>query len=134
MAPTIPDSSYCLLAAPVTGARQGKIVLVQLRDAADPETGERYTVKLYESEKTNTGDSRRHRKITLKPINPDFPPIVLSGADEGEVQVIAEVSKRSGHLHGALLESEHDDAVTRRRRYPVWERRIAALHHHQAIS
>ena len=53
MAPTIPDSSYCLFAAPVTGSRQGKIVLVQLRDDADPETGERYTVKLYESEKTN---------------------------------------------------------------------------------
>jgi phage repressor protein C with HTH and peptisase S24 domain len=91
MAPTIPDSSYCLFAAPVTGSRQGKIVLVQLRDDADPETGERYTVKLYESEKTNTGDSWRHRKITLKPINPDFTPIVLSSGDEGKVRVIAEV-------------------------------------------
>ena len=91
MAPTIPDCSYCLFAAPVTGSRQGKIVLVQLRDAADPETGERYTVKLYESAKTKTGDSWRHRNITLKPINPDFQPIVLTGADEAKVQVIAEL-------------------------------------------
>ena len=91
MAPTIPDSSYCLFAAPVTGSRQGKIVLVQLRDAADPETGERYTVKLYESEKAKTGDSWRHRSIKLKPINPDFPPIVLTGADEANVKVIAEL-------------------------------------------
>jgi SOS-response transcriptional repressor LexA len=91
MAPTIPDCSYCLFAAPVTGSRQGKIVLVQLRDTGDPETGERYTVRLYESEKTRAGDSWRHRKITLKPINPDFKPIVLIGADEAKVQAIAEL-------------------------------------------
>ena len=30
-------------------------------------------------------------KITLKPVNPDFEPIVLTGADEGELQVIAEL-------------------------------------------
>jgi phage repressor protein C with HTH and peptisase S24 domain len=91
MEPTIPDGSYCLFAAPVTGTRQGRTVLVQLRDAIDPETGERYTVKRYESEKTATGGSWRHGTITLRPINPDFAPIVLSGADEGGVRVIAEV-------------------------------------------
>ena len=91
MEPTIPDGSFCLFAAPVTGARQGKTVLVQLREATDPETGERYTVKRYESEKAQAGDSWRHEKITLKPVNPDFQPIVLTGADEGQLQVIAEV-------------------------------------------
>ena len=30
-------------------------------------------------------------ETVIEPINPDFPPIVLSGADEGKVQVIAEV-------------------------------------------
>lgn len=49
MEPVIPDGAYCLFAAPVTGTRQGKTVLVQLLDATDPETGERYTVKRYES-------------------------------------------------------------------------------------
>jgi len=87
----IPDGSYCLFAAPVTGTRQGKTVLVQLRDAIDPETGERYTVKRYESEKAKAGESWRHRRITLKPVNPQFAPIILSGTDEGQVQVIAEV-------------------------------------------
>jgi type I restriction enzyme R subunit len=90
MEPAIPDGSYCLFAAPVTGTRQGKTVLVQLRDATDPETGERYTVKRYESEKTRDGDSWRHARITLKPVNHDFQPIVLTGADEGQVQVVAE--------------------------------------------
>jgi phage repressor protein C with HTH and peptisase S24 domain len=45
MEPRIPDGSYCVFAAPVQGTRQGKIVLAQLRDQADPEGGERYTLK-----------------------------------------------------------------------------------------
>jgi hypothetical protein len=90
MEPAIPDGAYCLFAAPVEGTRQGKTVLVQLRDAPDPESGERYTVKRYESEKAHTDDSWRHERITLKPVNPDFKPIVLTGADEGQLQVIAE--------------------------------------------
>lgn len=90
MEPTIPDGAFCLFAAPVTGTRQGKTVLVQLRDATDPETGERYTVKRYESEKAAVGDAWRHTKITLRPRNPDFPPIVLNDADEGQLQVVAE--------------------------------------------
>ena len=92
MEPTIPDGSYCLFASPVTGTRQGRTVLVQLRDSADPETGERYTVKRYESEKVASDDGTwRHVKITLRPNNPDYQPIELTCEDEGTVQVIAEM-------------------------------------------
>ena len=91
MEPTIPDGAHCLFAAPVEGTRQGKTVLVQLRDAADPESGERYTVKRYESEKTDDKDSWRHERVILRPVNTDFDPIILSGADEGQLQVIAEL-------------------------------------------
>jgi SOS-response transcriptional repressor LexA len=90
MEPTIPNGSYCLFRAPVTGTRQGRIVLVQLRDTIDPDNGERYTVKRYLSEKVADGDSWRHARITLKPINPDFQPIELTGSEEGELQVVAE--------------------------------------------
>ncbi len=91
MEPAIPDGAWCLFAAPVKGTRQGKTVLVQLRDAIDPETGERYTVKRYESEKASSGGSWRHARITLKPLNPAFQPIALS-PDEGErLQVVAEL-------------------------------------------
>jgi SOS-response transcriptional repressor LexA len=90
MEPAIPDGSYCLFAAPVTGTRQGKTVLVQLRDALDPETGERYTVKRYESEIIQDGDTWSHARISLTPMNPAFAPIEITGADEGQVQVIAE--------------------------------------------
>jgi phage repressor protein C with HTH and peptisase S24 domain len=91
MEPAIPDGAYCLFRAPVEGTRNGKTVLVQLRDATDPETGQRYTVKRYESEKVAKDDSWRHERIILKPINPDFKPIVLTGAEDGELQVIAEL-------------------------------------------
>jgi len=92
MEPAIPDGAYCLFSAPVSGSRQGRTVLVQLRDSTDPETGERYTVKRYESEKVTAEDGTwRHLKITLKPNNPDFPKIELTCEDEGSVQVIAEM-------------------------------------------
>jgi len=90
MEPAIPDGSWCLFAAPVTGTRNGKTVLAQLRDALDPETGARYTVKRYESEKMRDGGSWRHATIRLKPLNPDFEPIVFTGAEEDRIQVIAE--------------------------------------------
>jgi SOS-response transcriptional repressor LexA len=91
MEPGIEDGSYCLFATSVTGSRQGRTVLVQLRDATDPATGHRYTVKRYESEKARAGDSWRHTKITLKPTNPAFAPIVLEDVEEAAVQVIAEL-------------------------------------------
>ena len=91
MVPAIPDGAYCLFAAPVEGTRQGKMVLVQMREPADPETGASYTVKRYTSEKAGDADSWRHEKIMLSPINPDFAPIILTGAEAGEMQVIAEV-------------------------------------------
>ena len=99
MEPAIPDGSYCLFRAPVTGTRQGKIVLVQLRDGIDPDSGERYTVKRYLSEKVTDGDSWRHVRITLKPINPDFQPIEITGAEDGELQVVAEFVEVLGSDH-----------------------------------
>ena len=91
MEPTIPDGSYCIFRAPVTGTRQGKTVLVQLRDAIDPETGQRYTVKRYQSEKVAGEDTWRHEKITLHPMNPDFEAIILTAENQGELQVVAEL-------------------------------------------
>ena len=91
MEPAIPDGAYCLFRAPVEGTRQGKTVLVEMRDVADPESGQRYTVKRYQSERATTRDSWHHTKVTLNPINPDFEPIVLTGVDKEELQVVAEL-------------------------------------------
>ena len=91
MSPTIPDGAWCLFRAPVEGTREGKTVLVEMRDDTDPESGQRYTVKRYRSEKVGDGDSWQHSRITLEPTNPDFEPIVLTPQDDGEFRVIAEV-------------------------------------------
>ena len=90
MAPVLPDGTYALFRAPVRGTRQGKTVLVELQDALDPDTG-RYTVKRYESEKEEQAEAWRHRTIVLKPINPDFTPIVLRDVDEDALRVVAEL-------------------------------------------
>jgi ATP-dependent helicase YprA (DUF1998 family) len=92
MEPGIRDGAYCLFAGPVAGTRQGRTVLVQLHDATDPETGGRYTVKRYESEKVTSADGTwRHLKVTLRPTNPEFQPIELTNEDEDTVLVIAEL-------------------------------------------
>ena len=92
MEPAIPDGAYCLFSPPIPGSRQGKTVLVLLGDSSDPETGERYTVKRYESEKVTADDGTwRHLKITLKPNNPDFQNIELTSEDEGSVKVVGEM-------------------------------------------
>ena len=91
MEPDIPSGSYCLFASPVTGTRQGRTVLVQLRDAADPETGQRFTVKRYRSEKTTDEDTWRNIRIVLEPTNPDFASIELTVDDENSVTVVAEL-------------------------------------------
>jgi len=91
MEPRIPDGSYCLFSSPVTGSRQGRIVLVQLPDATDPETGQRFTVKRYRSKKETSPDGTwRHVRVALEPLNPEFQPIKLRCEDEHDVTVVAE--------------------------------------------
>ena len=92
MEPDIPDGSWCLFRSPVEGTRQGKTVLVELRGDPDPDTGERYTVKRYTSEKAD-GDADgdwRHARIVLKPTNPEYEPIILSAQEDDALRVIAE--------------------------------------------
>lgn len=54
----IPDGAICLLLGgeALAGTRQGRILLVALRDSVDPETGGRLTVKRYHSEKVFAAD------------------------------------------------------------------------------
>jgi SOS-response transcriptional repressor LexA len=90
MEPAIPDGSYCLFSSPVAGSRNGRIVLARLLDATDPETGQRFTVKRYDSEKVTSDEGWRHTRVVLSPTNPAFQAIVLDAADEDRVAVIAE--------------------------------------------
>ncbi len=91
MEPRIPDGAYCAFQGPVTGTRNGRIVLVALKDFTDPEHGGRYTVKVYTSQKRPADDAEwRHERIVLRPANKaEFEPIELSPDDD--VAVIAEL-------------------------------------------
>lgn len=91
MEPANTDGVYVLFRAPGIGSRQGKTVLVLLRDEADPETRERYTVKRFTIAKARNGDAWQHLCITLKLANPDFQSIVVTGAAGGQLRAIAEV-------------------------------------------
>jgi hypothetical protein len=82
-------------------------VLVELRDQVDPETGERYTVKRYESTKSQSGESWQHERITLKPLNPDFAPIELDPSDAEQLRVIAELVEVLREPQSAMPVVEH---------------------------
>ncbi len=91
----IPNGAWCLFRANPAGTREGKVVVVQHRGIEDPETGGRYTVKLYESEKVPADDGGwRHERITLRPDSdrPGFEPIVINiGDNQDSVSVVAEM-------------------------------------------
>jgi uncharacterized protein len=63
----IPSGSYCLFRHPGTGSRQGRVLLVQHHDLADPEHGGSHTVKVWESDKVVDEQGWRHREIRLAP-------------------------------------------------------------------
>lgn len=91
----IPNGSWCLFRANPAGTRQGKVAVVQHRGIADPESGGRYTVKLYASEKVPAEDGGwLHERISLRPDSdrPGFEPIEIR-VHEGEegVMVVAEM-------------------------------------------
>ena len=91
MEPLIPSGAYCLFRPPQPGSRDGRRVLVAHHSIEDSDTGGKFTVKVYSSEKRATEDGGwQHSRIVLKPLNPAFEPIELSAEDEGDVRVVAE--------------------------------------------
>lgn len=128
MEPKIPDGSWCVFQAPVAGSRNGRDVLVELRDASDPETGSRYTVKRYSSEKVGIGDTWEHTRVTLSPLNRDFEPIVLEPTEEGELAVIAELVAVLGTLKPTDDESAGTDGAAA---MAEGDRRVGVVWHTQ---
>jgi len=88
MEPRIADGSYAVLRTPVVGSRNGRIVLVELTEAEDPEGGARYTMKRWRSKKAaaEAGEGGwRHERIVLESLNADVPSITLSNAEGARV-------------------------------------------------
>lgn len=94
MEPKIHDGDLCVFNARPVGTRQGKIVLVELHDSSDPETGGAYTIKKYQSEKIDLGYGEwTHSKICLHPLNPDYDTIVIEENVDNAFTVVAEFVK-----------------------------------------
>jgi DUF2075 family protein len=89
----IPNGSWCLFKASPFGSREGKTVLVQLRDRQDPENGGRYTVKVYHSTKRMGDDTWEHASITLKPDSnlPGFSDLVFENEPAKELTIRGEL-------------------------------------------
>ncbi len=89
----IPNGAWCLFKANSGGTREGKIVIVEHRSILDPDTGSRFTIKRYHSEKTRSGDDWRHLRIVLTPESSDdrYVPIVIENAPADELRVVAEL-------------------------------------------
>ena len=86
----IPNGSYCLFRQDEGGSRNGKIVLVELYDKQDSETGSRYTLKEYHSMKNISEEQWIHESITLKPLsdNSEYKSIELSGDEINCLKVV----------------------------------------------
>ncbi|MFC1559057.1 DNA/RNA helicase domain-containing protein [Gemmatimonadota bacterium] len=89
----IPNGSWCLFKNNIGGSREGKVVIVEHRDIQDPDTGTSCTVKVYSSQKSESGDSWEHEAITLSPDStvPGYRPIELSLDDTRDLRVIGEL-------------------------------------------
>ena len=90
MEPRVHDGSLCVFRPIGAGTRQGKIVLAQHRNIADPDTGGSFTVKLYSSDKVEV-DGELRGPVTLRPLNSEYEPIVLTQVDDGDVAIIGEL-------------------------------------------
>jgi hypothetical protein len=91
MQPGIDDGDLLVFKSNPAGSRQGKILLLQYRGPADPDTGGSYTVKVYHSSKIAVPEGEwRNQQITLSPTNPDYEPILLFPKDQNDFRVVAE--------------------------------------------
>jgi uncharacterized protein len=86
----IPDGSICLFRRYTGGSRNGKIVIVEHTDLQDAEYGSCYTIKEYESQKSQLGDQWKHTSIRLIPrsTDPSYSELLLRGDETVSLRVI----------------------------------------------
>lgn len=86
----IPDGSVCLFRRGYAGSRNGKIVLVELLNTTDPDSGSSFTVKEYYSSKIQSEDGWQHGQIRLKPLSAEshFKDIVIDANDENAFRIV----------------------------------------------
>lgn len=94
MLPKISDGDLCLFKRYTGGSRQGHTFLIQARGLKNAETGEAFVVKKYVRQTpARQSEDDDMSIIHLVSENPKFPPIILMGASDEEIQVLAEFIK-----------------------------------------
>lgn len=90
MEPRIMDGDLCIFRAGIVGSRNDKIVLVQHWEHNDYETGGRYSIKKYSSQKKYDYETEEwiHESIILQPLNTKYQTIQIR--DEEGFKVIGE--------------------------------------------
>lgn len=88
----IPNDTLCLFRPDAGGSRNGKTVLVECIDTIDADSGSRYTVKVYESLKSQNENGWRHTRIQLKPNSHDdsFQTLELTEDEAMRYRVVGE--------------------------------------------
>ena len=85
MEPKIPDGSVCIFRAPVTGSRNGRLLLIEKYGETD--FASRYTVKRYARRGELVESAEREGSIRLEPLNREFTAFDLT---TDEFRVVAE--------------------------------------------
>jgi phage repressor protein C with HTH and peptisase S24 domain len=85
MEPKIPDGSVCIFRAPVTGSRNGRLLLIEKFGETD--FASRYTVKRYARQGVLVESAEREGSIRLEPLNREFAAFDLT---TDEFRVVAE--------------------------------------------
>jgi hypothetical protein len=94
----IPNGSICLFERYSGGTRNGKIVLVEMTDYTDSDTGSNYTIKEYTSKKTTSEEGWKHEEIVLLPKSTKaYSPIILRDEETIHLKVVGVFIKVLGH-------------------------------------
>lgn len=90
MAPTVPGGALALFRSPVVGPLEGRVIVAELRDHSDPETGGAYVLKRVGSVEVRP---RGGLQLQLRSDNPDFAPLLIAADDASELRIIAELER-----------------------------------------
>lgn len=86
MEPYIPDGALCIFRRNPQGSRVGRKLLIENL----MEINARYTVKYYISEKQHDSEGWRHKRIVMRPLNPDREAYPEWELDDSQFRVLGE--------------------------------------------
>jgi transcriptional regulator with XRE-family HTH domain len=90
MTPAVPSGALALFRSPVVGPLEGRVIVAELRDHSDPETGGAYVLKRVGSVELRP---RGGLQLQLRSDNPEFTPLLVDADDSNELRIIAELER-----------------------------------------